>query len=41
LIAGLAFAFYPPLIWYSADLATESLFLFLMMTVLSGSAHGV
>lgn len=31
LIAGLAFALYPPLIMYSADLGTESLFLFLLM----------
>jgi len=34
LIAGLAFALYPPLIWYSADLGTESLFLFLLIAVL-------
>lgn len=34
LIAGLAFALYPPLIWYASDLGTESLFLFLLMTVL-------
>lgn len=34
LIAGLAFALYPPLILYSADLTTESLFLFLLTAVL-------
>lgn len=34
LIAGLAFALYPPLIIYSADLTTESLFLFLLTAVL-------
>ena len=34
LIAGIIFAFYPPLIAYSADLGTESLFLFLMIAVL-------
>jgi len=34
LIAGLAFAFYPLLIFYSADLGTESLFLFLLITIL-------
>jgi len=36
LISGLAFALYPPLIWYSADLGTESLFLFLLTAVLFG-----
>ena len=34
LITGLAFAFYLPLIIYSADLGTESLFLFLLTAVL-------
>jgi 4-amino-4-deoxy-L-arabinose transferase-like glycosyltransferase len=34
LIAGLAFALYPPLIMYSADLGTESLLLFLLAAVL-------
>jgi 4-amino-4-deoxy-L-arabinose transferase-like glycosyltransferase len=34
LIAGLAFALYPPLIWYSVDLGTESLFLFLLTAAL-------
>jgi 4-amino-4-deoxy-L-arabinose transferase-like glycosyltransferase len=34
LIAGLAFALYPPLIMYSADLGTESLFLLLLMVTL-------
>jgi 4-amino-4-deoxy-L-arabinose transferase-like glycosyltransferase len=34
LIAGLIFAFYPPLILYSADLGTEGLFLLLLMAVL-------
>src|ERR1035438_1300953 len=33
LIAGFAFALYPPLIMYSADLGTESLFLFLLTAV--------
>ena len=34
LIAGIAFATYPPLIFYSADLGTESLFLFLVLAVI-------
>ncbi|MGD0506363.1 MAG: hypothetical protein ABSA27_01095, partial [Terriglobales bacterium] len=34
LIAGLAFSLYPSLIWYSADLGTESLFLLLLTAVL-------
>jgi 4-amino-4-deoxy-L-arabinose transferase-like glycosyltransferase len=33
LIGGLLFAFYPPLIMYSADLGTESLFLLLLTAV--------
>jgi 4-amino-4-deoxy-L-arabinose transferase-like glycosyltransferase len=34
LIAGLVFALYPPLIYYTAELTTESLFLFLLSAVL-------
>ncbi|MFZ3262801.1 MAG: glycosyltransferase family 39 protein [Terriglobales bacterium] len=34
LIAGAIFALYPPLLMYSADLGTESLFLLLLMAVL-------
>ena len=34
LIAGLAFALYLPLIFYSADLGSESLFLFLLTAAL-------
>jgi 4-amino-4-deoxy-L-arabinose transferase-like glycosyltransferase len=33
LIAGIAYAIYPPLIFFSADLGTESLFLFLVLAV--------